>query len=178
MKTLTSLLFILSVLCGFAADKPKPMLKLAADGFPSGHETPEGAACDLARAFINRDASLFITTCIRPYAGDNGPPEYVAFLKSTVESIRAEAARKEAPPRGPKSIGKVFAARSLSSDGPASYGYASFGFQEIKFVDVGVLLQSEKRALNRTLVIKDRDGRWYVHPAPDISPLLSAGPER
>ena len=31
--------------------------------------------------------------------------------------------------------------------------------------------------LNRTLVIKDRDGRWYVHPLPSVSPLLS-GAER
>jgi hypothetical protein len=29
--------------------------------------------------------------------------------------------------------------------------------------------------MNRTLVIKDRDGKWYVHPAPSTSPLLSEG---
>ncbi|MEQ1752014.1 MAG: hypothetical protein ABL974_21515, partial [Prosthecobacter sp.] len=71
--------------------------------------------------------------------------------------------------------GKVFAARSLSKNGPASYGYASFSFQEVKFVDVGVFLHGDKRALNRTMVIKDKDGKWYVHPMPDVSPLLSAG---
>ena len=176
MKTLTTLLCILSLaICGLAADKTKPKLKVTADGFPSGHDTPEGAACDLARAFIKRDAALFTNICIRPYAGGKGPPDYVAFLKSTVESMKAEAARKDEPPRGPKSIGKVFAARHLSKNGPASYGYASFDFQDIMFVDVGVLLHSDKRALNRTMVIKDRDGRWYVHPTPDVSPLLSAG---
>jgi hypothetical protein len=176
MKTLTTLLCILSIaICSLAADKSKPKLKVAADGFPSGHETPEGVACDLARAFIKRDASLFTNTCIRPYAGGKGPPDYVEFLKSTVESMKAEAARKDAPPRGPKSIGQVFAARALSKNGPASYGYAAFSFQEVMFVDVGVLLHDDKRALNRTMVIKDKDGKWYVHPMPDASPLLSAG---
>jgi hypothetical protein len=176
MKTLTILFCIFSVtVCSLAADKAKPKLKVAADGLPSGHDTPEGAACDLARAFIKRDASLFTNTCIRLYGGGKGPAEYAEFLKSTVESIKAEAARKDASPGGPKSIGKVFAARHLSKNGPASYGYAAFGFQEVMFVDVGVILHNDKRALNRTLVIKDRDSKWYVHPMPDVSPLLSAG---
>ena len=43
------------------------------------------------------------------------------------------------------------------------------------FVDVGVYLQNGERAMNRTMVIKDRDGKWYVHPAPYVSPLLSEG---
>jgi hypothetical protein len=43
------------------------------------------------------------------------------------------------------------------------------------FVDVEVLLHDGKQLLRRTMVIKDRDGRWYVHPVPDVSPLLSSG---
>jgi hypothetical protein len=43
------------------------------------------------------------------------------------------------------------------------------------FVDIGVYIHSGERAFNRTLVIKDRDGKWYVHPAPSASPLLSEG---
>ena len=177
MKTLTTILCTLSIaLCSLAADKTtKPKLKVTADSFPSGHDTPEGAACDLARAFIEHDAGLFTQTCIRVYGGGKGASDYAAFLKSTVENIKAEAARKDAPPRGPKSIGKVFAARSLSKNGPASYGYAAFSFQEVMFVDVGVVLHDGNRALNRTMVIKDKDGKWYVHPMPDASPLLSAG---
>jgi hypothetical protein len=92
-----------------------------------------------------------------------------------VQSIKAEAAKKEPSPQGPKSIGKVFAARHLSKSGPVSYGNAAFGFEDIMFVDIGVYLQSGERAMNRTLVIKDRDGRWYVHPDPSASPLLSEG---
>ncbi len=148
---------------------------MAADGLPSGHNTPEGAACDLARAFINRDENLFSRTCVRLYVGGKGPEAYAKFLRETIQSIEQEAIKKEPSPQGPKSSGKVFAARHLSKSGPASYGDATFGFQDIMFVDVGVYLLNGERALNRTLVIKDRDGKWYVHPVPSVSPLLSEG---
>ena len=97
------------------------------------------------------------------------------FLQQTAESIKDEAAKKQSSPQGPKSIGKVFAARHVSKSGPVSYGYAAFGFEDIMFVDVGVYLQNGERAMNRTMVIKDRDGKWYVHPAPYVSPLRSEG---
>jgi hypothetical protein len=148
---------------------------VAVDGLPSGHSTPEGAACDLARSFINRDTKLFSSTSIRLYAGGTGPEAYAQFLKETIQSIKAEAAKKEPSPQGPRSIGKVFAARHLSKSGPVSYAYAVFGFEDIMFVDIGVYLRNGERAMNRTLVIKDRDGKWYVHPDPFVSPLLSDG---
>lgn len=157
----------------FAAIKPK--LKVAADGFPSGHETPEGAACDLARSFINRDYRLFSATSIRLYAGAKGPETYARFLEQTVQQMKEEADKKQPSLQGPKSIGKVLAGRHLSKTGPVSYGESVFGFEDIMFVDVGVYLHNGERALNRTLVIKDRDGKWYVHPAPQASPLLCEG---
>jgi len=166
------------VFCIASADQTqavKPKLKVASDGFPSGHDTPEGAACDLARAFIKHDAGLFTSTCIQPRGAGTSRDDYEAFLKSMIESMKQEAAKTEPSPGGPKAIGKVFAARHLTKDGPASYGYASFDFQDVMFVDVGVFLQNGDHALNRTLVIKDKDGKWYVHPDPDVSPLLSMG---
>ena len=153
----------------------KPKLKVAADGFPGGRDTPEGAACDIVRSLINRDEKLFSSTCIRLYAGGNGPEAYAQFLQETVQNIRQEATKKEPSPRGPKSIGKVFAARHLSKTGPVSYGYASFAFQDIMFVDVRVYLYNGERSMMRNMVIKDKDGKWYVHPDPSASPLLSEG---
>ena len=87
-----------------------------------------------------------------------------------------EAAKKDPSPSGPKAIGKTFAARHLSHDGPVSYGSASFGFQDIMFVDVGVFLHDGAHSLVRTLVIKDKDGKWYAHPLPNAgSGLLCEG---
>jgi hypothetical protein len=153
----------------------KPRLRVAADGFPSGHDTPEGAACDVVRSLINRDERLFTSITIRPYGGGSGRATYVEFLRQTVQNIKAEAAKKEPSLQGPKSIGKVFAARHLTKSGPVSYGYAAFGFEDIMFVDVGIYLYNGERSMMRNMVIKDSDGKWYVHPNPSVSPLLSSG---
>jgi hypothetical protein len=175
MRTfLTATWFLLAAFSAVAsAQTTRPTIVVGDDGFPSGHDTPEGAACDLARAFIKCDDSLFTKTCVRLYAGGTGPESYAQFLQDTVKAIK-EAGKKDAH-GGPTSIGKVFAARHFSKDGPASYGYSAFGFQDVMFVDVGVFLQNDQHALNRTLVVKDKDGHWYVHPMPDASPLLSVG---
>lgn len=167
MKTFVSIAcIVVATCCVFAANTAKPEIKVADDGFPAGRDTPEGAACDLARAFIEHDVSPFMNTCVPLYAGGNGPEDYAKFLQSTVERIKQEALKAEPSPRGPKSIDKVFAARHLSRSGPASYGYASFNFQDVMFVDIGVLLHNGEHSLNRTLVIKDRSGKWYAHPLP------------
>jgi hypothetical protein len=166
---------LVALVCGAAATQTsKPKLRVASDGFPSGHDTPEGAASDVVRSLINRDGKLFSSTCIRLYAA-TGPAPYAEFLRQTVQNIRQEAAKKSPSPRGPKRIVKVFAARHLSRSGPASYGYAAFGFQDIMFVDIGLYLYNGERSMMRNLVIKDKDGKWCVHPAPSASPLLSEG---
>jgi hypothetical protein len=167
---------LMFVLCAIATDTTgKPKLKVSGDGFPSGHDIPEGAACDLARAFIKRDHVLFTNTCVRLYGGGKAREDYATFLTNTVESMKQEAAKKEPSPSGPKSIGKVFAARYLTKNGPASYGYAVWDFQDVMFVDVGVFLYDGRRSTTRALMIKDSDGKWYVHPIPSVDPLLSDG---
>jgi len=143
------------------------------DSFPSGSATPEGAACDFARAFIQRDADLFEEVSLRPFGGGESRAEYESFLKETKAAILAEA--KRPADRGPRKIVKVFASRSMSRSGPASYGYASFGFADVKFVDVVVDTYDSGASINRTLVIKDTTGQWHVHPVPGIHPMLSAG---
>lgn len=157
------------------AQNSKPILKVEKDGFPAGHSSPEGVACDLARAFIQRDATLFKGTCIKPFGGGENKKTYTDFLTKMGQSFLAERKKKTRSPGGPKTITKVFAARPLSKNGPASYGYAVFGFKDVRFVDVSVTLQNGQSAMNRTLVIQDANGKWYVHPLPTSSPLLSYG---
>jgi len=160
---------------GLSAQSVKPTIKVLKDGFPSGHSTPEGVAADLARAFISRNAKLFRSTCIKPFGGGENRKAYESFLKQTAAQI-VEAAKKPTPPAGgPKAIRTVFASRALSKNGPASYGYATFGFLDVRFVDVVAVLRNGKTYANRTLVILDSDKKWYVHPLPSSSPLLSAG---
>ena len=87
LPTLVVLTF-LSTLSGAAGQQStKPKLRVASDGLPSGHDTPEGAACDLARAFIARDDKLFASTSIRLYGGGAGREAYSKFLQQTAENI-------------------------------------------------------------------------------------------
>jgi hypothetical protein len=177
-------LFALSLLllgaAAFAADPPKataekPAIKVMADGFPSGHDSPEGVASDLARAFIKRDYSLFESSCIKPFGEGESRKDYEKFIAGVKDGMKAEAERKEPSPGGPKAIAKIYAARHLSMNGPASAGYAMFDFHDIMFVDVVATLHNGKETLIRTMVIKTAKGQWFAHPAPHTAQLLSMG---
>ena len=166
------------LVCRVLATEPavKPSVVLAKDGFPTGSDTPEGAACDLARAFIRDDSALFLATCIEPFGSPDARNAYRDFLKGVVVQMKTlDAGSSDPAPGSPKSIEKCFAARHLSKEGPASYGYAVFGFQDVMFVDVSAVLQNGETQLCRTLVIRNKQGKWVVDPQPGESPLLSAG---
>jgi hypothetical protein len=165
-------LIVLLVVSFVGSSAAKPRLKVAADRFPTGQTTPEGAASDLARAFIAGDAVKFRNICIPAYGGGQARAEYTQYLNGVSDDLKQKG---NPSPDDPTRIGTVFAARHLSKNGPSSYGYASFEFQDVMFVDVEVVLQSGNKHLRRTMVIKDRDGKWYAHPMPDVSPLLSDG---
>jgi len=153
----------------------QPVIQVAQDGFPTGQNTPEGAACDFARAFIDASIALFKQVCLRPSGGNELNKELQKFINAIIEEMKNESEKPKNGRTGPKKIGKCFAARHLSLNGPASYGYAVWGFLDVMFVDVGTYLHDGTQYLNRTLIVKDNDNKWYVHPCPGISPLLSAG---
>src|SRR5262245_50322269 len=100
-----------------AIAQSKPTIRIAGDGFPTGRETPEGAAADLARAFIAKDAEAFKRVSIRVYSKGQSAQDYEAFLKSVMSDIASEKARTVPSPTGPRAIGKVFAVRQLSRNG-------------------------------------------------------------
>ncbi|CAN5478027.1 hypothetical protein BH09VER1_BH09VER1_27110 [soil metagenome] len=168
----TLILSVLAMAPLWAADPPaKAPIRVSEDGFPSGSVTPEGAACDLARAFIRRNGMLFMKVCMPPFGAPESKDAYQDFLDKVV----GDMTKGEAPANGPKKLAKCFAARHLSKDGPASYGSASFGFQDVMFVDVGVFLEDNQPQLCRTQVIKTKDGKWMALPRPGLYPLLSTG---
>ena len=169
MFTLYRFVFILAVVAVVIA----PSTSWADDGYPSGTATPEGAACDLARAFIRRDVALFEQVTLPPFGGGESRTQYAIFLANTKTAILEEVIHPT--DRGPQEISKVFVARPLSKSGPASYAYAAFNFSDVKFVDVTVVLRGGGISTNRTLVVMDNAGHWRVHPAPNIHSLLSDG---
>lgn len=152
-----------------AAADPTPA---AADAFPTGADTPEGAACDFARAFIRNDVTLLLATCIEPFGTPEAERAYHRFLEIMTVQLRLDATHSDPPsPTDLKAIGKCFAARHLLGEKPP----AAFGFQDVMFVDVSAILQNGGTQLCRTLVIKNRLGRWRVDPQPEQTPELSGG---
>lgn len=172
MNILRQLFILLSITVHTAA-AAGPSSYAAKDGFPSGSGSPEGAACDLIRAFIFSDVDLLKETCIKRY-----PPaekRYEDFLGMIIRGTEEDKQRKVPHPKNPTSILKLFAARHLSEKGPVSYGYTILNLQDVMFVDVVTQLGDKTRFVNRTMVVKTSQGKWRVHPCPTIDPLLSRG---
>lgn len=144
------------------------------DPFPTGQDKAEAVAADYARAFAKGDADLLKRVVVRNFMSGRPGEEYARFQRELADHVGNKTMSKS-DPNNPEKIVKVYAARHLTKQGPASTGYALSGFQDVVFVDVVVRLRSGSEFTQRTLVIKDRDGKWYVDPRPDLSPLLSGG---
>jgi hypothetical protein len=147
---------------------------IAADGYPTGHNSPEAVACDLARAFINTDSALFRSTCVVPMGQGQPAAEYARFLDSTATQMDALKSRDLVATDSPGALRTVYKAQHLSSSAPPQ-AQAQFGFRDAQFVDVECTLFSGARSVARTLVLLDLQGRWWVLPRPDLYPALSSG---
>jgi hypothetical protein len=150
-----------------------PAVGIAPDGFPTGSSTPEGAACDLARAFIQFDAAMFKATCYTPRGG---AAEYSAFLNETSSQMsQLKAMPENERPNGPTTIARVYKARHFSKSGNASAGYAMFDLHGVQFVDVFTAERAGNEFECRTLVFQLPDGTWRVMPRPDLMPMVCKG---
>ncbi len=146
----------------------------APDGFPTGQQTPEGAACDLARSFINADAELFKSVCLSWKAGESGE-QYTAFIEEMAARMNAMQGQSLEQFGGPKEITTCFKARHLSKNGPGSYGFAVMNLMDVMFVDVIADTWEGSTFMSRTLVVMRADQNWYAVPRIDLFPLLSTG---
>ncbi|MBX3378521.1 MAG: hypothetical protein KF805_00375 [Phycisphaeraceae bacterium] len=101
--------------------------------------------------------------------------EYAKFIGMAQEDMDAITRGDKPVPPGPVRIKRVFEARHLTKEGPASYAYAAHNLQDVMFVDVEAELADHSVFLNRTLVLQIPDKSWRVMPRPDLFPLLSIG---
>jgi hypothetical protein len=155
--TLTSILFTATLL---------------AEDRPSGHETPEGIACDAVQAYANCDSKAWLKTLIRPIYGNEGNESYDEF-KIQMVKMTDENKGKEgfvAP-----TIVKVFKARNFSMNGPGSMAYAMHEITGNKFVDIVVDVGSGTLQSVRYHVMLDKDNKWYFEPRPDLAGFLAMG---
>jgi hypothetical protein len=165
----------LGVLVCAASAQQKPTFEIAKDGFPTGQATPEGAACDYARAFINLDKKALRAVVMPPHGSARRMKRYEEVLDNISASLDQQAAGGDRRPTGRKAIIVCFAARSLTDDGPASYAYAHLSYGDVKFVDVKVQRVNGTMHRYRTLTLRQPDGKWVVDPVPTLDPKLSAG---
>ena len=159
----------------FSVSAQTQIVTTLSDIFPRGSNTAEGAACDLARAFITSDTELLKTVCLKRYGGGEVGKKYADFLKMIVSGTEDEKKRAAPHPKSPAEIVKVYEARHLTKEGPASYAYAFYNLQDVMFVDIAAKLHDGTISTNRTMVVKHANGYWRVHPCPTIDDLLSAG---
>jgi hypothetical protein len=165
----------LCMLTSMAPAQQKPKIEMAKDGFPTGQSTPEGAACDFARALTNLDKKALRAVVMPPHGTEEKAKQYESVLDNISASLVQQAASGHRLPDGPKVILVCFAARSLTEDGPRSYAYAAYSCGDLKFVDVKVQRADGKPQLCRTLTLRQPDGKWVVDPVPSLDPLLSEG---
>lgn len=153
---------------------PKP--SIGADGFPTGQNSPEGAACDLARAFVRADSAQFRSACVPLKRGSSSGDAYNNFLDQVGAQMDRMQGQELSQFGGPKEILRVYQARRLSRSGPASFGFAVMNLDEVMFVDVETTMWDGSVTLTRTLVVRaEGNQRWYAMPRPDLYPLLSDG---
>ncbi len=144
---------------------------LAAD-LPTGQKTPEGVACDAIMAYAHADSKAWLATFVRPIYGEERNKEYEEFKKemaANTDKNKNDKAFK--PPR----IVKCYKAREFTMNGPGSMAYAVDLFTGNMFVDMVVETAPGETQGVRYHVMKDKDGKWYFEPRPDLCPLFSMG---
>jgi hypothetical protein len=110
-RIVTLIVLLVASLVGSSAAKPR--LRVAADGFPTGRATPEGAASDLARAFMAQDAIGFRNICIRPYGGGQARAEYTQYLNGVSDHLKQNEAKWKSIARRAKETNSLTASKTV-----------------------------------------------------------------
>ncbi len=100
---------------------------------------------------------------------------YKDFSDGVIESFLKLRALKLDPAATTRSPSPRCSPRATSAARAWQPRHEAFGFDDVVFVDVDAVLNNDTHAVNRTLVIKTKDGQWYAHPTPELSPVLSDG---
>lgn len=149
---------------------------IALDGFPTGHATPEAAACDLVRAIIQADPDLLREASLQLPSDTESAILYNKFLDQTESELRAAPGSLVPDLADAQYITTVYKARPLSAPGPKSYAFTVLNLRDVKFVDTQSKMLDGSTLDSRTLVVQTAlDKKWYAIARPDFFPLLSEG---
>jgi hypothetical protein len=144
----------------------RPAITLHKDGFPTGNDTAEGAASDLMRAFIGRDAELFQQRRWVAFCEGTADPSlaYKRFLTHTPAVITPKASKDRPALPSSQRIGSVFAARRSTdtSEQAAALVKLLGDMGHEAFVDVVTIGEDGTQYLSRVSVSQRIDKKWYA----------------
>ncbi len=134
----------------------------------SSLNTPEAAAAELVRAYINLDPQRFQRAVARPFGDSRTRDHYKRFVAGAAEELR-RARQSGFPPDGaPVELLEVRPARDLPSTYRSPAAYDQMANRTAVLVEVEAYLAGRGVQTSRVLVLKDSAGRWGAAPRPEL----------
>jgi hypothetical protein len=130
--------------------------------------TPEGAAEELFRAYIELDAERFRRACARPFGDPRTRAQYKRFIEGAAAEIR-KAAGGGLPPQGaPVDLITVHPAEDLPSTFRTAAAYDHMSQRSAVLVEVDAYLAGRGVETSRVIVLRDSAGQWGAAPRPEL----------
>lgn len=130
--------------------------------------TPEGAAEELFRAYIELDAERFRRACARPFGDPRTRAHYERFVEGAAAEIR-KAAGGGLPPQGaPVDLIAVHPAQELPSTFRTAAAYDHMSQRSAVLVEVDAYLAGRGVETSRVIVLRDSAGQWGAAPRPEL----------
>ncbi|MCG6156368.1 hypothetical protein L1A08_11175 [Rubinisphaera sp. ICM_H10] len=158
-----------TVRCDVIADDGRSLNR--SDGLPTGADSPEGAACDMIRALVQRDFEMFSES--RPEGGGGGDTSndivnhYVSFVRDTTFRYDGSVVTAhELLQHTRVTIQQVSSAVKIDSDLIRPYWNKAFGaHKQHSYVDVTVSDQDGTEFTTRMIVVRTRkQNLWKAYP--------------
>ncbi|MEP3479182.1 MAG: hypothetical protein ABJZ55_08050 [Fuerstiella sp.] len=135
---------------------------------PTSHESPEGIAVDLVRAYVLRDFDAFNEARTKSFCEGRTDPVnyYVMFRNSTTLFKGVEPFRETSALSSHGRVVRVYSAQPLTTPKQREVASAfSQGWHKPTLVDVVIEDSRGNEFLHRTIVVKSkRDDLWYARP--------------
>ena len=144
---------------------------------PTSHESPEGIAVDLVRAYVLRDFDAFNDARTKSFCEGRTDPVnfYVMFRNYTTLFKDGEPFREVSALSSPGRIVRVHSALPLTTAKQREIASEfAHGWPEPTLVDVIIEDRQGNEFLHRTIVVKSKnDGLWYARPQLSAHEYLS-----
>ncbi|MEO1129201.1 MAG: hypothetical protein AAFX05_05755 [Planctomycetota bacterium] len=139
---------------------------LAEDGYPTGRSTPEGAAADLTRAFVENDFEQFLAVAVEPFGEGESLQCYQTYYEGMEPRVKVPFVDR---------IVEMYESRPLRNPVAQPLAETLLGATDIRFCDVVFARLTGAEMLQRTLVVQMPDGEWRAIIKPDCFPDLFEG---